>query len=58
MYLVATVGLVTFVIGAYVAVFKHDLKGLLAYSTMSHLGLITFLIGLDSRGPAKRWTGS
>ncbi len=48
MYIVATVGLVTFVFGAYVAVFKHDLKGLLAYSTISHLGLITFLIGLDS----------
>ena len=48
MYVVATVGLVTFVVGAYVAAFKHDLKGLLAYSTMSHLGLITFLIGLDS----------
>ena len=48
MYVVATVGLVTFVFGAYVAVFKHDLKGLLAYSTISHLGLITFLIGLDS----------
>jgi multicomponent K+:H+ antiporter subunit A len=47
-YIVATVGLVTFVFGAYVAVFKHDLKGLLAYSTISHLGLITFLIGLDS----------
>ena len=48
MYVVATVGLVTFVVGAYAAVFKHDLKGLLAYSTISHLGLITFLIGLDS----------
>lgn len=47
-YVVTTVGLVTFVFGAYVAVFKHDLKGLLAYSTMSHLGLITFIIGLDS----------
>ncbi len=47
-YTVATVGLVTFVFGAYVAVFKHDLKGLLAYSTISHLGLITFLIGLGS----------
>ena len=47
-YVVATVGLVTFVFGAYVAIFKHDLKGLLAYSTISHLGLITFLIGLDS----------
>jgi multicomponent K+:H+ antiporter subunit A len=47
-YTVATVGLVTFVFAAYVAVFKHDLKGLLAYSTVSHLGLITFLIGLGS----------
>jgi multicomponent K+:H+ antiporter subunit A len=48
LYTVATVGLVTFVFGAYVAIFRHDLKGLLAYSTISHLGLITFLIGLDS----------
>jgi multicomponent K+:H+ antiporter subunit A len=47
-YVVCTVGLTTFVFGAYVAVFKHDLKGLLAYSTVSHLGLIVFLIGLDS----------
>ena len=47
-YVVVTVGLVTMVFGAYVAIFKHDLKGLLAYSTISHLGLITFLIGLDS----------
>ena len=46
--LVATTGLVTMVFAAYVAVFKHDLKGLLAYSTISHLGLIVFLIGLDS----------
>ncbi|OZA55834.1 MAG: cation:proton antiporter [Acidovorax sp. 17-64-282] len=30
------------------AIFKHDLKGLLAYSTVSHLGLITFLVGLGS----------
>jgi len=47
-YVVCTVGLFTFVFGAYVAIFKHDLKGLLAYSTISHLGLIVFLIGLDS----------
>jgi multicomponent K+:H+ antiporter subunit A len=44
--IVAPVGLATMVFAAYVAVFKHDLKGLLAYSTISHLGLITFLIGL------------
>jgi multicomponent K+:H+ antiporter subunit A len=30
------------------AIFQHDLKGLLAYSTISHLGLITVLLGLNS----------
>ncbi|MDP1535854.1 MAG: monovalent cation/H+ antiporter subunit A [Burkholderiales bacterium] len=45
---VTTVGLVTMVYAAYVAVFQHDLQGLLASSTISHLGLITFLLGLDS----------
>jgi len=45
---VASVGLLTMVFAAFVALFKHDLKGLLAYSTISHLGLITFLIGLGS----------
>jgi multicomponent K+:H+ antiporter subunit A len=46
--IVASVGLATMVFAAFVAIFKHDLKGLLAYSTISHLGLITFLIGLAS----------
>ena len=44
--IVATVGLITMVFAAYVALFKDDLKGLLAYSTVSHLGLITMLFGL------------
>jgi multicomponent K+:H+ antiporter subunit A len=46
--IVCSFGLVTMVFAAYAAVFKHDTKGLLAYSTISHLGLITFLIGLAS----------
>ncbi|MDO9221884.1 MAG: proton-conducting transporter membrane subunit, partial [Thiobacillus sp.] len=40
-WLVSGTGLTTLLLGAYVALFKHDLKGLLAYSTISHLGLIT-----------------
>ena len=44
--LVTTTGAVTFVFGAYVALLKHDFKGLLAFSTISHLGLITMLFGL------------
>lgn len=47
--IVTTAGLMTLLLGAYVALFKHDLKGLLAYSTISHLGLITLLLGLDTR---------
>ena len=48
LWLVASAGLVTFILGAFFAVFQQDLKGLLAYSTISHLGLITLLIGLDT----------
>jgi len=48
LWLVASAGLVTFILGAFIAVFQQDLKGLLAYSTISHLGLITLLVGLDT----------
>jgi multicomponent K+:H+ antiporter subunit A len=47
--IVSMTGLITLLLGAYVALFKHDLKGLLAYSTVSHLGLITLLLGLDTK---------
>ncbi|MGK0444309.1 MAG: multicomponent K+:H+ antiporter subunit A [Bermanella sp.] len=46
--MVSITGLITLLLGAYIALFKHDLKGLLAYSTISHLGLITLLLGLNS----------
>ncbi len=46
--IVTTVGLITVLFAAFIAILKHDLKGLLAYSTVSHLGLITFLVGLGS----------
>ncbi|MBC7780378.1 MAG: monovalent cation/H+ antiporter subunit A [Proteobacteria bacterium] len=46
-WLVTLTGLATLLIGAYLAIFQHDLKGLLAYSTISHLGLIVLLFGLD-----------
>jgi multicomponent K+:H+ antiporter subunit A len=46
--LVGGAGLITLLLGAYTALFKHDLKGLLAYSTISHLGLITLLFGIGT----------
>ena len=47
-YLVGGVGVATLLVGAVFALFKHDLKGLLAYSTISHLGLITALFGIGT----------
>lgn len=46
-WLVSGVGTLTLLFGSFVAIFQHDLKGLLAYSTISHLGLITLLLGLN-----------
>ena len=43
--IVTSAGLITMVLGATIALFKHDLKALLAFSTVSHLGLITMLLG-------------
>ncbi|TWT16902.1 monovalent cation/H+ antiporter subunit A [Luteimonas wenzhouensis] len=47
-YVVTTIGAITLLVGAWYAIFQHDLKGLLAYSTISHLGLITLLFGLST----------
>ncbi len=48
-YIVATTGLITMVLGAVIALFKDDLKGLLAFSTVSHLGLLTMLLGFGTK---------
>ncbi|WP_120966903.1 monovalent cation/H+ antiporter subunit A [Comamonas sp. lk] len=48
-WMVGGAGALTLLIGGYCAMFQHDLKGLLAYSTISHLGLITLLLGLNSK---------
>jgi len=47
-WIVGGAGACTLLLGAYAAMFQNDLKGLLAYSTISHLGLITLLLGLNS----------
>lgn len=46
--IVAPVGLVTMLVAAWIAIFKDDLKGLLAFSTVSHLGLMTMLLGFGT----------
>ncbi len=47
-HLVTLTGMVTLMLGAFVAMFMHDMKGLLAYSTVSHLGLVMLLLGLGT----------
>ena len=46
--IVTATGLITMVIAAWIALFKDDLKALLAFSTVSHLGLITMLFGMGT----------
>jgi NADH:ubiquinone oxidoreductase subunit 5 (subunit L)/multisubunit Na+/H+ antiporter MnhA subunit/multisubunit Na+/H+ antiporter MnhB subunit len=51
MWTVTGVGLITFVLGAMIATRQRDMKGLLAYTTVSALGSLMALIGLpDSIG--------
>jgi len=47
-WIVGGTGMITLILGAYAAMFEQDMKGVLAYSTISHLGLITMLVGLGS----------
>ncbi len=51
-WIVTTSGLVTMVLAAAIAMFKDDLKALLAFSTVSHLGLITMLLGFGTKAAA------
>ncbi|WP_413615917.1 monovalent cation/H+ antiporter subunit A [Halomonas cupida] len=46
--LVAVTGIITMVYAAWFALVKADLKGILAFSTVSHLGLITVLLGIGT----------
>ncbi|MCU0625730.1 MAG: monovalent cation/H+ antiporter subunit A [Gemmatimonadaceae bacterium] len=48
MLVVGSAGTITLVVSATIALWQHDLKGLLAWSTISHLGLITMLLGFGS----------
>ncbi len=47
-WIIGGAGLASLVVGAYLAIFQQDMKGVLAYSTISHLGLITLLLGMNS----------
>ena len=46
-WLLTTVGLMTMLLGAYLGLKQNDLKALLAYSTISQLGVFVMLIGQE-----------
>ncbi len=48
-WMVCSAGALSLLIGAFSATFQRDTKGVLAYSTISHLGLITMLLGMNSK---------
>jgi len=47
-YTLMIVGGITMLIGALLSIFHKDMKGLLAYTTISALGIIVFLIGIGT----------
>lgn len=47
-YIVTSFGMITMIVGAWISIFKDDLKGLLAFSTVSQLGLMTMLLGIGT----------
>ncbi|MDN4055591.1 monovalent cation/H+ antiporter subunit A [Massilia sp. YIM B02763] len=47
-WIVGGAGVCTLLLGSFYAIFQNDMKGLLAYSTISHLGLIVVLLGIGN----------
>jgi multicomponent K+:H+ antiporter subunit A len=46
--LVCGAGAASLLLGTFAATYQRDMKGVLAYSTIGHLGLITFLLGMST----------
>lgn len=47
-YIITIVGAVTMIIGAIISLYQSDLKRMLAYSTVSALGTMMLLLGIDT----------
>ena len=49
LYTVSTVGAMTMIVGALYSILEHDLKRILAWSTVGALGCLTLLLGLGTQ---------
>ncbi|MEW6023298.1 MAG: monovalent cation/H+ antiporter subunit A [Pseudomonadota bacterium] len=47
-WILGSAGVCTLLIGSFFAIYQNDMKGLLAYSTISHLGLIVVLLSIGT----------
>ncbi len=47
-WLICGAGSASLLLGTFAATYQRDIKGVLAYSTIGHLGLITLLLGMNS----------
>ena len=47
-YIITLVGVTTMFLGAYFSITQTDLKAILAYTTISSLGILVMLIGIDT----------
>lgn len=47
-YILTLTGVITMFLGAYFAVTQTDIKGILAYTTISALGVLVMLLGIDT----------
>lgn len=47
-YIITLVGVTTMFLGAYFSITQTDLKAILAYTTISSLGILVLLIGIDT----------
>lgn len=51
--IISVIGAITFLTGAYFAIAETDIKGVLAYTTISALGILVLLMGIDTRYSVK-----
>jgi multicomponent Na+:H+ antiporter subunit A len=48
-YIIPLAGVITMLVGAYFAITQSDLKAILAYTTISALGILVLLLGIDTK---------
>ena len=48
-YIIPLTGVITMLVGAYFAITQTDLKAVLAYTTISALGILVLLLGIDTK---------